>query len=36
VVFLLGWLVMFAVWILLDLPLGPGAPLDYAGGVLGG
>ena len=29
VVFLLGWLVMFTVWILLGLPLGPGAPLDY-------
>jgi aminobenzoyl-glutamate transport protein len=36
VVFLLGWLVMFAVWIFLGLPLGPGAPLDYAGVVPGG
>jgi len=29
VVFLLGWLVMFALWVLLGLPLGPGAPTDY-------
>lgn len=30
VVFLFGWLLMFAVWVLLGLPLGPGAPLEYA------
>ena len=29
VVFLLGWLLMFAVWVVLGLPLGPGAPTDY-------
>lgn len=29
VVFLLGWSVMFAVWLGLGLPIGPGAPLDY-------
>lgn len=33
VVFLLGWLLMFAVWVLLGLPLGPGAPLEYAAAV---
>lgn len=33
VVFLLGWLAMFAVWVLLGLPLGPGAPLEYLGAV---
>ena len=27
--FLLGWLVMFSVWYLLGLPLGPGSPMFY-------
>jgi aminobenzoyl-glutamate transport protein len=38
VVFLMGWLVMFAIWVVLGLPLGPGAPLDYGAvpGVVGG
>ena len=27
--FLLGWIVLFSVWYLLGLPLGPGAPLFY-------
>ncbi|MGE3449396.1 MAG: AbgT family transporter, partial [Microbacteriaceae bacterium] len=30
VVFFLGWAAMFAVWITFGLPLGPGAPLEYA------
>ena len=29
IVFLLGWMAMFAVWVVFDLPLGPGAPLTY-------
>jgi aminobenzoyl-glutamate transport protein len=29
VVFLLGWLVLFAIWISFDFPIGPGAPLFY-------
>ncbi|MDP2188750.1 MAG: AbgT family transporter [Sphingobacteriaceae bacterium] len=29
VVFLIGWLLLFAVWITFDLPIGPGAPLFY-------
>ena len=29
VVFLLGWSVMFAVWLSLGLPIGPASPLDY-------
>ncbi|MGY0503904.1 AbgT family transporter [Luteimonas sp. e5] len=28
-VFLLGWTVMFMLWMGLDLPIGPGAPLQY-------
>jgi len=37
VVFLFGWLIMFALWVILGLPLGPGAPLEYgAAGALGG
>ena len=27
--FLLGWIVMFTVWYLTGLPLGPGSPLFY-------
>ena len=27
--FLLGWIVLFSIWYLLGLPLGPGAPLFY-------
>jgi len=27
-VFLLGWMVLFGAWLLLGLPIGPGAPLD--------
>jgi aminobenzoyl-glutamate transport protein len=29
IVFLIGWTIVFAVWIGLDLPVGPGAPLHY-------
>ncbi|MBM4182724.1 MAG: AbgT family transporter [Gemmatimonadetes bacterium] len=29
VVFLIGWGLMFTVWVTLGLPLGPGAPLEY-------
>ncbi|MFN3529967.1 MAG: AbgT family transporter [Bacteroidia bacterium] len=29
VVFLIGWLVLFAIWISFDFPIGPGAPLFY-------
>lgn len=29
VVFLFGWLIMFSVWVVFGLPLGPGAPLEY-------
>jgi aminobenzoyl-glutamate transport protein len=29
VVFLIGWVLLFAVWIAFDLPIGPGAPLYY-------
>jgi aminobenzoyl-glutamate transport protein len=29
VVFLIGWILLFAVWIAFDLPIGPGAPLFY-------
>ncbi len=32
VVFFLGWAVMFAVWVFLGLPLGPGAPMNYVPG----
>ena len=28
--FLAGWIILFALWYLLGLPPGPGAPLDYA------
>jgi aminobenzoyl-glutamate transport protein len=28
-VFLLGWSVMFALWLVFGLPIGPDAPLDY-------
>lgn len=30
IVFLLGWIVMLAAWVLLDIPLGPGAPTTYS------
>lgn len=29
VVFFIGWAIMLIIWILLGLPIGPGAPLDY-------
>ena len=29
VVFMIGWMLMFTVWMLAGLPLGPGAPMDY-------
>ncbi len=29
IVFLLGWTLLFAVWLALGLPIGPGAPLNY-------
>ncbi len=29
VIFLLGWLVLFALWVGFGLPLGPGAPMHY-------
>ena len=29
IVFLIGWTVMFMAWMWLDLPIGPGAPLEY-------
>ncbi len=32
VAFIISWGLMFAAWILLDLPLGPGAPLQYVPG----
>lgn len=35
IVFFIGWIVMLAVWLLLGLPVGPGAPVEYVpGGVL--
>ena len=27
--FLIGWTLLFIVWYLLDLPLGPGSPVTY-------
>jgi aminobenzoyl-glutamate transport protein len=29
IVFILGWSVVFAIWVTIGLPLGPGAPLEY-------
>lgn len=29
VAFLFGWLILFAIWITFDLPIGPGSPLFY-------
>ncbi len=29
-VFLVGWTLMFVAWYLLDIPVGPGAPMQYA------
>jgi aminobenzoyl-glutamate transport protein len=29
VVFMLGWSVMFGLWLAFGLPIGPGAPLNY-------
>lgn len=31
VVFFIGWTVLLIIWMLLGLPIGPGAPLHYAG-----
>ncbi len=33
VFFLLGWSILFAIWVAFGLPLGPGAPLEYVSGV---
>jgi aminobenzoyl-glutamate transport protein len=30
VVFLIGWTVLFVIWMLLDLPVGPGSPLSWS------
>ncbi len=35
IVFLIGWTSMFSIWYALDLPIGPGAPLDYVSPVGG-
>jgi len=32
VVFMLGWMVLLGGWIVLGLPIGPGAPLAYPAG----
>ncbi|MCI0432838.1 MAG: AbgT family transporter [Gemmatimonadetes bacterium] len=32
VVFFIGWSLLFTIWILVGLPLGPGAPMDYVPG----
>jgi aminobenzoyl-glutamate transport protein len=29
IVFILGWAAVFALWVTIGLPLGPGAPLEY-------
>ncbi|MDZ4327167.1 MAG: AbgT family transporter [Pseudomonas sp.] len=29
IVFLIGWAILFSIWLGFDLPIGPGAPLDY-------
>jgi len=29
IVFMIGWTLLFSVWLLLGLPIGPGAPLEY-------
>jgi aminobenzoyl-glutamate transport protein len=29
IVFMIGWLVMLTLWVLFEIPLGPGAPLHY-------
>jgi aminobenzoyl-glutamate transport protein len=29
IVFILGWTALFAIWVTIGLPLGPGAPLEY-------
>lgn len=36
VAFTIAWILMFAAWLLFDLPLGPGAPLHYDAAVMGG
>ncbi len=36
IVFLLGWSALFAAWIWLGLPLGPGAPLTYSPAAVAG
>lgn len=35
VAFMIAWILMFAAWMLFELPLGPGAPLFYDPSVLG-
>src|SRR5690606_21207896 len=35
VAFLIAWILMFAIWIFLGLPLGPGAPMQYDPAILG-
>jgi aminobenzoyl-glutamate transport protein len=34
--FLIGWTLLLVVWILLGLPVGPGAPLYLESGATGG
>jgi aminobenzoyl-glutamate transport protein len=29
IVFLIGWTVLFSLWMAFDLPIGPGSPLQY-------
>jgi aminobenzoyl-glutamate transport protein len=29
IVFMIGWMIMFAIWVWGGFPLGPGAPLEY-------
>ena len=36
VVFALGWTALFVVWLAFDLPIGPGAPLQYIPAATGG
>jgi aminobenzoyl-glutamate transport protein len=38
IVFMVGWTLLFSIWLLLGLPIGPGAPLEYipAAPVIGG
>ena len=32
VIFMIGWMILFSIWVLFGFPLGPGAPLDYVPG----